>query len=401
MARCARKSCGRWRPGFLVRIGGLGLVLDDAWYCSTTCLEAAARERLAHTAPLLPPSGPASTQPRLGGVIAVQKKLERAVVELAASEQARTGLRIGSQLVELGVVTKLDVLRALAAQSGVGFLTTVDTARLSRAPGNLSPSVVNALRVVPFEADRRHDVLKVACTAPVPRRSLAALRELTGSIIEPYLVADEQWPSLLQAYGTAARRAGALQTHLPNVEALASKVAEAARESGGCRMSEARYDENLWVRLDAGGRIEEFWLTIRDEEPAVHEASAAVLPSAPRARRARAPRAASAQPRPRRARATAGVETPAVAAGPLPAAPLASAPVLSVPAAATAVGPASTASTPAAPMAARPVVLPRPRRAAAAARAAATTPATAEGPADMDLTFLESWETRTVPLFER
>lgn len=261
MAHCAREACGAWRPAILVRIGGLGFRLDDAWYCSAHCLELAARDRLARTAPAALSARQAFGPTRLGGVLAAQKQLPREVVERAAAEQARTGLRIGTQLVALGVASKFDVLRALAAQGGVGFLTSVDTSRVSSAPGRLSPHVVRALGLVPFEVDHKHDVLKVACTAPVPRASVAALRELTGSVIEPYLVADEQWPALVEAYCASSRARGNACSPIADVAAAAARVAAAARQARGVRMSEVRCDDDVWVRLDAGGEIEELWLS--------------------------------------------------------------------------------------------------------------------------------------------
>jgi hypothetical protein len=370
MARCARRGCRQWRPGVLVRVAGLGLYLDEAWYCSAPCLGAAVRERLAHTAPIVPPAMPASTQTRLGGVLALQKRLAPSVVEQAASAQVGTGLRIGTQLVELGLVSRLDVLRALAAQSGVGFLTALDPARLAHAPGNLSPAVVRALGVVPFEADRRHDVLKVACTAPVPRGSLAALRELTGSIIEPYLVADELWPALLHAYGAAQRSSATTPTTVADIDTLASRVADAARQSRAVRMSEARCDDNLWVRLDVGGRIEELLLTTahvtaryapltlsaRSEAPVQDrqtDTTGAGRPARPK--RPRAPR--TSQPRTRRPRQIGPIPEPLAAA---PAAPLVDVP----------------------------------------ATMAASVPPVVEAPT-VDLSFLEAWDSRSVPLFER
>lgn len=295
MARCAHSRCRKWRPGLLVRLAGLGLFLDEAWYCSAHCLGVAVRRRVERAEPIVPTPRPQFGQLRLGGLLALQKRLAPGLVEQAASAQSRTGLRIGTQLVELGVVTPLDVLRALAAQSGVGFLATLDPARLTHAPGGLSTAVVRALGVVPFEADRRHDVLKVACTAPVPRGSLAALRGLTGSIIEPYLVADEHWPALLRAYGAGRRSVAGTPTLVTDVAALASRVADAARQSRSLRMSEAWCDDKLWVRLDAGGEVEELLMTAGPDDRRAAEsgavATAASRPKRPRAARSTTPRA--------------------------------------------------------------------------------------------------------------
>jgi hypothetical protein len=323
MPRCARRTCGRWRPGLLVRIAGLGVRLDEAWYCSVRCLEVIARERLAGGSPVAPRALPPLAQSRLGGMLATQKRLTRDVVEQAASEQAGSGLRIGMQLVKLGVVTQFDVLRALAAQGGIGFLTAVDVARVRMAPGNLSPHIVRALGLVPFEVDRRHDVLKVACTAPVPRSAVAALRELTGSIIEPYLVADEQWPALAQAYGSAPRHEGPRFSALADVGAAAEHVAAAARQAGGVRLSHARCYDHLWLRIEAGGRLEECWLPV---EPAPAEsaglagagagaaAAVAAAPAPVRPRRVRGAKAA-ARPAGRRHPAAVPPDPPATTGG--------------------------------------------------------------------------------------
>lgn len=343
MPRCAHDACRRWRPGIVVRAAGLGLHLDDAWYCSAACLGRAVRHRLARTAPIVAPATATPAHPRLGGVLAVQKQLAPSLVEQAASAQARTGLRIGTQLIALGAVTRLDVLRALAAQNGIGFLAALDPGRLTSAPGDLSPAVVRALGVVPFEADRRHDVLKVACTAPVPRSSLAALRELTGSIIEPYLVADEQWPTVVQAYGAGRRAAGATPTVVTDLEALSVRVTDAARHARSLRMSEARCEDKLWVRLDADGRVEELLLAFDTPAPASATATAEAASPAARPRRARPPRAT--QPRPRRPRVrevapdapiTAAAATPPEGSRPAPADERVPAAAIALPAAARA-----------------------------------------------------------------
>jgi hypothetical protein len=353
MPRCARKGCRRWRPAVLIRAAALGLRLDEDWYCSAECLGTAVRHRLAKTTPIVAPATASSAQPRLGGVLATQKRLAPGVVEQAASVQARTGLRIGTQLIALGVVTKLDVLRALAAQSGIGFLTSIDPGRLAHAPGSLSPAVVRALGVVPFETDRRHDVLKVACTAPVPRGSLAALRELTGSIIEPYLVADDLWPAVLQAYGAG----GTAPTLVADLETLAGRIAEKAREAGSVRMSEARCNDNLWVRLDAGDHVEELLLTAPVARPVEQNVLRPVaVEAAARPRRVKPPRPA--RPRTRRP------ETPAT----------------------------TTAEPVAQPI-------------AVAARAPEPPPPPAAAPETvdpgMDLSFLDAWDARDVPLVQQ
>lgn len=264
MPRCARSSCRRWRPAVIVRLGGLGFQLDNRWYCSTACLEAAARTRLAGTPPAVPVTLTTVPQVRLGGLLARLHKLPKEVVDRAVSAQAETGLRLGTQLVRQGVVTSLDVLQALATQGGVAFLTVIDSGRLMAAPGNLPRDAVRRLRVVPFEVDADRQVVRVACTAPVPRTQIGALRQLTGWIIQPYLVSDEQWPALVRAYGAARRSERPVCSLMRDVETAASRVAEVAKLSGPVRMVETRCEDDLWVRLESAAGVEDLWLTLAD-----------------------------------------------------------------------------------------------------------------------------------------
>ncbi|MDE3130173.1 MAG: hypothetical protein KGL16_03395, partial [Acidobacteriota bacterium] len=188
----------------LIRTGRAGLRLDGAWYCSSACLRDALRLRFRRD----PSQARRTVSPlspiKLGVLLLVsQSTLTPTLLSQALEEQKRTGLKIGAQLERMGLVTPSEVLRALAAQAGVSYLTSVDPEPLTHAPGNLSRSAVQALGLVPIEIIDSQKLIKVACMAPLPRVALGALRELTGWIVQPYLVSDQLWPSLLASYGTA------------------------------------------------------------------------------------------------------------------------------------------------------------------------------------------------------
>lgn len=232
MARCAGTNCGRWRPDVLVRHGHAGLRLDGAWYCSSACLQTALGRRLRDGRPT-GRRGVAPLSPiKLGVLLLVsQAALTPTLLGEALDEQKRTGLRIGAQLQQMGLVTSGDVLRALAAQAGVSYLSRVDPEPLTHGPGNLSRSAVQALGLVPIDISDDRRTLKVACTAPLPRVALGALRELTGCMVQPYLVTDELWPELLAAYGTeAAAGPRAVATPVRDLRDAAARIAEVARQ---------------------------------------------------------------------------------------------------------------------------------------------------------------------------
>ena len=111
----------------------------------------------------------------------------------ALQSQRRSGLRLGAELQRLGYVGSPVVVRALAAQAGMSYLTTVDLALVRRAPGGLSANTVRALGLVPFEADADRRLLHVICTAPPPRAAFRALAGQAGWTAQPYLVDDALW----------------------------------------------------------------------------------------------------------------------------------------------------------------------------------------------------------------
>ena len=264
MPRCATDACRRWRPGVLA--GRTGVRFDGAWFCSARCLAAYAAHALETTDVPAPPRQELAIPP-LGTVLVQQRAVSREIVHAALREQRETGQRLGAQLQAMGAVTAADVLRALAAQAGVGYLTTLDPARVRAGHADLSRDTVRALGVVPFDCRPQAELLRVACTGPVPRHALGALREMTGYVIEPFLVSDEVFASLMDAYGTAQPEpalAGVVRT----LDDAARRVALAVQEGRAARMVRTRVDPFVWVRLEGLSGTEEFVLPLprRTEE---------------------------------------------------------------------------------------------------------------------------------------
>ncbi len=250
MARCSHNTCGRWRPDAAVRLFRLGLRLDHAWFCSRACVAREATDRLRQASVAEAASGPAPTP--LGTLLLQQRGVTPGQLREALSRQIKSGLRLGDQLLQLGYTSRDVVLRALAAQSGVPYLAAIDRATVRTAPGRLSADEVRALGVVPFrEAGER---LSVACRAPLPRAALAALRLLTGRVVEPYLVTDEEFDLLQQEYAGAAP-VTVPTTTVRDIPEGASRIAAAAVAAGDVSVKEAHIDPFTWVRIAADGRI--------------------------------------------------------------------------------------------------------------------------------------------------
>ena len=268
MARCSRRECARWRPTVLVRHELAGFRLDDAWYCSSACLELAARRRL-HQARRVPPGRQVPVAPlKLGVLLIHQGVIDQPILNEALAEQRRSGLRLGAQLQRSGRIQPADALRALATQQGASYVTAIDMAAVRQAPGNLPRDAVRALGLVPFAAAEETQTLKVACVAPVPHLALSAMRELTGWTAEAYLVSDEVWPTLVEAYGSAraAEDRAPQSSTVQDVSDAAARVAHVARSEGAVRITQARCDPYLWVRLEGAAGAEDLLLSVDDAQ---------------------------------------------------------------------------------------------------------------------------------------
>lgn len=262
MARCAAEACGRWRPELLVR-RGLGANVDGMWFCSKACVERMARRRLIEARPVA--AGiPAVPPMRLGALLRHHGVCGADAIERALTAQQGSRLKLGEQLCAMGAAERESVLRVLAAQAGVGYLASVDVSAVRDAPGGLSPHAVRALGLVPISGVDEGRI-RVACSAPVPRRALGALRRLTGWVPEPYLVADDDYRALLVNYGADvdASDGGTPVTDLVQTASLsdaAAHIATAATRGGDTTVTEARWEPYTWVRVQGGGLVEDVLL---------------------------------------------------------------------------------------------------------------------------------------------
>jgi hypothetical protein len=255
MARCARKSCRRWRPDVLVRRLGKGLLVGPAWFCSPDCVAAETLARLRRLPAPSPAPEPLVVPPlRLGVLLLHQGAITPSQLSVALRAQQASGRRLGEEAVRLGLCAPEAILKGLAAQAGVSYLTAVRPARMGAAPA-LSADEVCALGLVPIGAVESKHLLMVACAAPVPRAALSAVVQLTGWTAEPYLVSDSDLETLMTAYG-ASVPGPRLATHFVtarDADDAARRIAAAVADEHNVSMTEAHCAPFTWVRV-AGTR---------------------------------------------------------------------------------------------------------------------------------------------------
>lgn len=277
VARCGVDTCRRWRPDLLVS-RGLGARVDGQWYCSRACIEQMARERLTAGMPLA--AGLRTVpQVRLGTLLAARGVCDAASLNKALEAQRESGMRLGEQLRAMGAADRQAVLSALATQFGVRCLPAFDPTSVRHGPGSLAPDAISALRVAPI-SDPVELRVRVACPAPIPRRALGALRQLTGWTLEVYLVTDEDWAAILDHYGADTRHA-APKPYPPfvctgSLEDAVARVTAAIARARHTTVTEARWDDYAWFRVQGPAVLEDICLAL-PESPALIAEEAAWL----------------------------------------------------------------------------------------------------------------------------
>ncbi len=258
MPRCACEPCTRWRPDLVTSLSGV--TVDGRWFCSKACVERMARRRLVERkaadtpAPSVPPM-------RLGVLLRSQGAITADQLHEALLAQRGSHLRLGAQLRALYGIEKTAILRALAAQAGTRYLTSIDTACVSDAPCGLAPAAVEALGLIPFSEPDAQGRVRVASTSPIRWAAVTALTQLTGWTPEPYLVEDETWQTLFTQYAAAAARTAREVQTAGTVTEAAARIAEAAARARRTTIVEARFDPHTWIRVSGDGSVHDVLLT--------------------------------------------------------------------------------------------------------------------------------------------
>lgn len=275
-ARCASKSCTRWRPSVLAGVSGI--TIDDRWFCSGDCVEQTMCRLLCE----LPGPRPFSTAPppphlRLGVLLRHLGALSTDQLHEALERQRTSGLKLGKQAQVLYGVDRAVVLRALATQAGARYLTTVDPGTVREAPGKLSREAISALGLIPLSRPAGDGVIRLAAAAPVRWDAVQALRRLAGWNPYVYLVEDDSWRDLVDHYGTGvpreATREIANAVVVSGPREAANRIATIATATRRASLTDAHWNPYTLVRVHSGATVQDVLFPRHREEGTIWQAA--------------------------------------------------------------------------------------------------------------------------------
>lgn len=131
---------------------------------------------------------------KLGAILVSEGIISSSELEDALAQQAGTGLRLGNILIEKGVATPEDILRARSIQLHVPFVEIGSETPDPFVTEMVPHEVAHRFRLLPLAMERSdsgHTRMRVAMVNPLDIEGIDLVQRMTGCRIEPCL-ADEE-----------------------------------------------------------------------------------------------------------------------------------------------------------------------------------------------------------------
>lgn len=126
----------------------------------------------------------------IGQVLKEMGCVHEGQIQEALAVQRENGGQIGEILVELGHVSRSDLMRGLAQQLGLESVSLQDVSIPEDLVSRLDAATVSIFRAVPFAAE--DGIIRVALADPTNLACLDDLRFMLGSEVRPFIAPEEE-----------------------------------------------------------------------------------------------------------------------------------------------------------------------------------------------------------------
>lgn len=189
MARLARRAAGCASPVHFV-VGAIWHERPRQLRAASFCPASHLNFMTSHAATALaePPLHADLSTPRLGELLVAAGKLSARDLDRALAAQEELGSMLGRVMVQLGLVSEIDVAQVLSTQLGVALVSSADFPDLIPDVEGLLPGFLQANSVCPLRVEE--SVLHVAMAVPQDAFVVKGLRLATGLTIEAHLALE-------------------------------------------------------------------------------------------------------------------------------------------------------------------------------------------------------------------
>jgi len=247
--RCS--YCAKLRSSSILGLlGPRGFELEQDWLCSEACLKECLRATVARSLDYLVPEVDYQHRVRIGSILVQRGVITSAQLAEAVKAQSEQGGTIGSHLLRCGQCSEEALTAALSEQQGVPWVGVVE----SQIPSELSRLIPRQLcadfNVFPFDYDRSEKVICIAARSPVRIALVHLLRKMLDLNVRAFIVGDGSFDRAIEDYLSRRSTAGevVIQCRRSSREITARLLEETSRIRGR-KIRLARYDEAFWARV--------------------------------------------------------------------------------------------------------------------------------------------------------
>jgi hypothetical protein len=234
--------------GFVAR-SNTGARIDDNWYCSPDCFEAATKSYVRGLITGSAPCIPRRSRMPLGLTLLSRGQINDEQLKTVILEQRDmgSGKRFGDILIERGFATEVQVTSAVASQWGVPVFAL--GARYFDVQVRIPYSLLEIYSLLPVHFGERANRLLVGFVHGVEHRILSAIERVTGYATEPCFITATDYRQHLRSAASEKQYEEALFERPSTLSEMAKIVRNYAVQTGA---EEARFGycrDYVWSRL--------------------------------------------------------------------------------------------------------------------------------------------------------
>jgi len=134
----------------------------------------------------VPAPGTVSSPQSVVDVLVAKNLLTQEQIDSVSVEQAGSSKSLPEMLMEKGLVSEEDVVKAQAELNGLPFIKIADTGASPEALSQIAESIARRYQLLPFAYDKNEGTLSLAMSDPLDMTAIDFARQKTGLEIKPY-----------------------------------------------------------------------------------------------------------------------------------------------------------------------------------------------------------------------
>ncbi len=244
-------------------LGRKGVEFEQEWICSKECLRAVVSRAVIRSLESPVPEVDQNHRLRIGTILVQRGLISREQLVEALERQNAEGGTIGRQLLQLGFCSEEELTAALSEQQGVPWVGDIKS-RPGLAVAELIPRrLCLDFKVFPFDFDEESKTVFLAARSPIRILLVHLLRRMLGYQVRAFILTDGSFDRRFEEFLSHRRFCPETEVHCTSVHGqIAERLCVEADRRGARRIVLSRYEYAFWARLGKGKRWSDFFLTL-------------------------------------------------------------------------------------------------------------------------------------------